>query len=274
MCAIISKWAYRIASNETENREMLLLNIQNVAYHAIAELHRIAADGNQQAALALLDLLAGKVAEFDALCRANPSWFESKAHEMTCWPGIISRFSDQEKRNKELIDRLNLSADVPLNLSGKQASSATQEAQIALFLWRIIDLYRRDYLPENIKRLQDARRDINQRLGRPANYVVPPPKIKVLPNVQAEFKLIAESRQMAKDLPPFSRSNCVAWFKASWPLFLSRWKLDFENRKCFGKYWANKAYQNGFGKPIRSRIRDAIKKNIKQAFRSIAPKSS
>ena len=82
---------------------------------------------------------------------------------------------------------------------------------------------------------------------------------------------MAESRKLAKSLYPLSRQNYGDWSKASWPLFESRYGKDFENRKCFSEYWRSLTYKGK--KNARALIRDAIKKKIKQAFRSIAPKS-
>jgi hypothetical protein len=51
-----------------------------------------------------------------------------------------------------------------------------------------------------------------------------------------------------------------------------RYGKDFENHEDFSGYWKNNAFKD-YPK-ARAKIRSAIKKQIKQAFRSIAPKSS
>lgn len=70
-------------------------------------------------------------------------------------------------------------------------------------------------------------------------------------------------------MPPLTRDNYKEWFEEAWALFLSRYGKDYENKNQFSDYWKNTAYR---GK--RSLIRDAIRRNIKQSFKSISPKSA
>jgi hypothetical protein len=65
---------------------------------------------------------------------------------------------------------------------------------------------------------------------------------------------------------PLNRSTYNLWWKAAEPFLEAEAGKDFENHHYFKKYWKNAAYQN------RAEIRRDIKRKIKQAFRSLAPK--
>jgi hypothetical protein len=58
-----------------------------------------------------------------------------------------------------------------------------------------------------------------------------------------------------------NRDNYKEWFNAAWPAFLSLHGEDFEKRGVF------KHYKQG----TPGQKRDAIKKKIRQAFKSLAP---
>ena len=73
-------------------------------------------------------------------------------------------------------------------------------------------------------------------------------------------------------MPPLTRQNYKEWFNEAWPYYIERHGKDYENKKQFSHYWKNNAYKGKSN--ARALIRDAIKKKIRQAFRSIAPKSS
>jgi hypothetical protein len=282
VCALISKWSLEVEKNKKSDY-FPFNSIHTVASRALQELVRLAFNGHENAAKQLHIILASKVHSFDELCRQYPKLFEPIARKTTYWPGLISCLTNSKKRNEKLLEMLQLGRDSGINISGKQPDWETPEVEAASFLHHLMELYRRDWLPENIKRVRANLKNINKRMGRPANYRPPPRKpIPTTPELQEEFRLRHESIILAKNLQPLNRQNYPDWFKASWPLFLSRYRKDFENRKCFAHYWESDAFMESdpansgkkrLTKSARGDIRHAIKKQIKQAFRSIAPKS-
>ena len=93
--------------------------------------------------------------------------------------------------------------------------------------------------------------------------------------------LTDEHIEKLKTLQPLSRRNFLEWWKIGEPAFIHYYGKDFENHKEFSSYWNRNAYKEeaeaGTGMLVlnaRALIRRDIKKQIKQAFRSIAPKSS
>jgi hypothetical protein len=287
--AQIAKWSLLAQNGEQEGIISPFKHISTVAYRALHELLHHAEKGHKTASEELYNILAVFIMGFDELCHENPDIFRPFAKKIVQWPALISPHSDTKKRNERLIKLLNIGADSGLNLDGKQWSMETPEVAVALSCHQIIDLYRQDYLPENIKRFRAQIREINKLLERPSNYRPPPPKpFPQLPNEMQEKLdrdkiLMGKSRQLSKTLKPLNRQNYRDWFNASWPYFLMRYGDDYENRKCFDHYWKSESFMqpdpDNLAKKIptkgaRGDIRHAIKKQIKQAFRSIAPKSS
>jgi hypothetical protein len=287
--AQIAKWSLRVQTGDDEGFLPALDSIYSVMSHAMQEIFNLAEGGNENAAKKLYNIFAAYVPQFDELCHMHPEIFEPLARKTTHWPAEISRHSDTKKRNAKLIALLNLGANSGLNLDGKQWSINTPEVKAALRCYGLVKLYREDYLPENIKRFKAQIRQVNKRLGRPSNYRPPLPKpLPKLPSemqskLDRENELTKESRQLSKSLNPLNRQNYSEWFRASWPIFLMRYGNDFENRKCFSHYWKSDAFMESdpaqpgkkrLMKRARGDIRDAIKNQFKQAFRSIAPKSS
>jgi hypothetical protein len=95
-----------------------------------------------------------------------------------------------------------------------------------------------------------------------------------LPGFGDARKLGITDEQIKKlwTLQPLSRRNFLEWWNLGKPIFIHLYGKDFENHKDFSGYWKNKAFRDD--PKARAKIRSAIKKQIKQAFRSIAPKSS
>lgn len=281
--ALISKWSLLVEKVKKSDADYFCKKISGVASRALQELARLAFAGHDKSSIELHNILASHVHQFDELCHQNPKLFEPIARQTTYWPGVISCLTVTKKRNKKLLAMLNLGCDSGINVSGKQPDWETPEVEAASFLHGVMELYRREWLPENTKRVRANLKMINRRLGRPANYRPPPRNpIPTKPEWEEEFRLRSESHKLAKNLKPLNRQNYRDWFKASWPLFLSRYRKDFENRKCFARYWENDAFmepdpanpnKKRLTKRAQGDIRDAIKNKIKQAFRSIAPKS-
>ena len=95
-----------------------------------------------------------------------------------------------------------------------------------------------------------------------------------LPDIHDVRKLGLTDEQIKKleTLQPLSRRNYSEWWKLGEPVFIHRYGKIFEKHKDFSRYWKNAAFKDD--PQAGAKIRSAIKKQIKQAFRSIAPKSS
>jgi len=287
--ALISKWSLRVEKGNKSETDWFGEQIHGVASRALAEIVRLAFTGHEKSAKNLHLILASNVSSFVQLCEQNPKLFEPIARKTTYWPALISCLNDSQRRNKKLQAMINLGLDSGINISGKQPDWESAEIEAASSLHGLMELYRQDYLPENIKHFRAQIRQINKMLGRSSNYRPPPPKPlpQLPPAMQAELdrenELVKQARLISKNLKPLNRQNYPDWFKASLPIFYMRYGNDFENRKCFAHYWKSAAYmENNPAQPGKKRltkrargdIRDAIKNQLKQAFHSIAPKSS
>jgi hypothetical protein len=283
--ALISKWALKVEKGGGSDADFFVRQISGVASRAMQEVVRMAFKGNETAARQLHVILASNVFSFDELCHQNPALFETIARKTMGWPAMISCLSDVKKRNKELEKTLNLGRDVRINIDGKQASQEKAEVEAALWLRGTMEIWRDGQSPERVKEQRAILRQANKELGRPANYQ---PKINAnqikwpTQKAENESRLREESFKLAKNLQPLNRQNYKEWFAASWLLFRSRYGDDFENRKCFANYQRSEAFKEPdpdderkkrLVKNARALIRDAIKKKIKLAFRSIAPKN-
>ena len=88
-------------------------------------------------------------------------------------------------------------------------------------------------------------------------------------------KSMAAWEREVRSLPALNRGNHKDWWKAAEPLFHSLYGSggdgwDFEDQEEFARYSKSAAYKDK--SHARALIRRDIKRNIKQAFRSIAPK--
>lgn len=281
---MLHKWESQIGSGDKIIAKWNFDKISGVADFALGQIVRFANSGNDMAAKELHWILERHVSHLIALCFENPKAFEPIACKIIYWPAFISRHSETKEQNEKLIGLLHLGRDSGLNLSGKTWSTKTVEVNIALQLYRTLDRFRLDWIEKPAyKRMRAEMRKENKRLGKPANYRPPTEApLPTTPAIQEWLRLMDESRQLAKNLQPLNRDNYDKWFEASLPDFRSRYGEDFENRKCFDHYWKSDAFMESdplnlgkkrLKKRARGDIRDAIKKKIKQAFRSIAPKS-
>ena len=281
--ALISKWSLEVEKAKTKSEgDFLFEQISGIASRVLQEIRRLAFSGNEKAAKTLHAILAEYIYWFDELCHQNPTLFEPIARKRTGWPGLISRMTHVTRANEKLLSKLNLGLDVRLNISGKQPDWDSPEVQAAVSLHGIMEVWRDAQSPERVKETRAVMQKLNKELGRPANYRAPAKPLKwATPKMEEENRLRQESFKLAKYLQPLTRENYKEWFKASWPLFLSRYGKDFENRKCFAEYWKDESFlesvpgdkrRKRLVKGARGWIRDEIKKKTKQAFRSIAPK--
>jgi hypothetical protein len=228
---------------------------------------------NQDAAERLYYLALLSVRNLLVACEARPELFRPIAKYQFEWPTVIGWGADFERANRALMDTLNLGEAAPLNTARQGSKSFSLEnpaTSIAYKLWSAVEYHRRDAL--------DEREVLN---GDPVCSLISP----CLPRFGDARKLGLTDEQIKKlwTLQPLSRQNYLEWWELGEPIFIHLYGKDFENHKEFSGYWNGDAYKEGVsGKPgqkclvqnARALIRRDIKKQIKQAFRSIAPKSS
>ena len=244
------------------DKDRLAESVDSLAYRAnegLDGLTNLAISGNKAAAKSLVNSLTFALLRFERLCGAMPELFEPMARNTSCWPGFLTCSTNIEKRNTALVAKLNLGRDSELNFSGKQASEEILETRIAFELHAEVWNTR-----ESWKRLGESHRE-SPRLQKGLPW------------------LFDDAHNLAKNVQPLTRKNYVQWFEAAWPLFIANHGKAFENHKHFAHYWRNAIYMESTPgndrekqlKPnARALIRDAIKKKIKQSFRSIAAKSN
>ena len=269
---LISKWSLEFQAGKKYG----LRSISTVASRALTELIRLAFDGHDEPAKSLHGILLSCVCDFDELCDRTETQkiFEPIARETTIWPGLLTCDADIKKRNNKLLLRLNLGTASGLNYSGRQWTRDTPETSVALKLYGIVKVYREAWQrrKEQQKLIREHWKTINKRLGRPPSFRPQPKPLIVNDKLAEEFNRRDQSGKLASKLQPLDRTNYKQWFEAALPEFVNFYGTDFENRKLFARYWENAAYRDE--PKARALIRRDIKKNIQQAFRSIAPRSS
>jgi len=217
---------------------------------------------NQDAAERLYYLALLSVRSLLAACEAKPDLYRPIAKHQLFWPSMTGWGADVERTNKELMADLNLGEAAPLNTArhGRKSFSILENTatSIACKLWGAVEFYRRDTLDE---------REVLS--GDPVCSLIMP----CLPGFGDARKLGITDEQIKKlwSLQPLSRRNFLEWWNLGEPIFIHLYGKDYENHKDFSGYWKNKAFKDD--PKARAKIRSAIKKQIKQAFRSIAPKS-
>ncbi len=221
-------------------------------------------DNDSEAAQTAHGFLVYLIQNFNEVCKKNPKVFEPIARKFLDWPGFISRIRDAKNDNEKIMDSLCLGKDVGLNFSkGKQPSIKTQEIKIAMRLHGLVDMYRKSWTPEEIAFRKRAVALTKKKIAT-LNKTIQPPKHDPVyddPANKAGFVLQSQSRDRSKNLQPLNRDNYKDWFNAAWPAFLSHYGKDFEKRGAFKNYKQGTPGQK----------RDAIKKKLRQAFRSLAP---
>jgi hypothetical protein len=218
---------------------------------------------NQDAANRLYYLALLSVTNLLAACEARPDLYRPIAKHQLNWPSMTGWGADVERSNKELMESLKLGETAPLNTArhGRKSFSILDNTAtgIACKLWGAVEFYRRDALDE-----------MEVLGGDPVCSLIMP----CWPGFGDARKLGLTDDQIKKlwTLQPLSRLNFLEWWNLGEPIFFQLYGKDFENHEDFSGYWKNEAFKND--PKARAKIRSAIKKQIKQAFRSIAPKSS
>ena len=223
----------------------------------------ISEKGNQDAAERLYYLALLSVRTLLEACEARPDFYRPIAKHQLFWPSMAGWGADVERNNKELMEHLKLGETAPLNTArhGRKSFSIRENTatSIACKLWGAVEFYHRDTLDE---------REVL--IGNQGCSLIMPS----WPGFGDARKVGLTDEHINKlwTLQPLSRRNYLEWWKLGEPIFIHLYGKDFENHKEFSGYWKNKAFKDE--PKARAKIRSAIKKQIKQAFRSIAPKSS
>ncbi len=218
---------------------------------------------NQDAAERLYYLALFSVRNLLAACEARPDLYRPIAKHQLFWPSMTGWGADVQRTNKELMVALNLGDAAPLNTArhGRKSFSTLENTatSIACKLWGAVEFHRRDALDE---------REVFG--GEPVCSLIMP----CLPGFGDARKLGLTDEDVKKlwTLQPLSRRNYLEWWKLGEPIFIHLYGKDFENHKEFSGHWKSPAFKHD--PKARAQIRSLIKKQIKQAFRSIAPKSS
>ena len=223
-------------------------NAAEIEFHVLADTIRQRQQVTDAAFLLMLADIA--VETLNRVCHDVPQVFQPLASKRITWPGLIGVHKDVELMGQNLKDVVKLGADSDLNTVGKTWTTTTVETRIAhsLFL------------------------QIEGKVGNPLF-----PQLRGNPAwplwVKGHFNL-PESvvSEIQTQLAPLSRQNYRQWWKIAEHFFLHQYGTDFENHKDLLHYWKNDAFKDD--PKARAQIRSAIKKQIKQAFHSIAPKSS
>ena len=254
-------------------------SLANCANEDLWRLFYLTSKGNKTASKKLHGLAVSAVFRFQEICDARPKVFEPIAQKTDIWPGFLTCDADIKKDNAARVATLNLGRDAGLNYSGKQWTRNTQETSIALRLYRSVLAHRKAWL-----RRGETRRTLELLKNRFPSLDMTSPSPEPIGKYAEEPRLYYNSYELVKKLQPLSRKNYAQWFKAAWPTFIAGHGKAFENHKHFAHYWRDgdtykEDVPNNPGKTrlkhnARALIRDAIKKKIKQAFRSIAPKSN
>ncbi|HAO78193.1 MAG TPA: hypothetical protein DCQ92_04290 [Verrucomicrobia subdivision 3 bacterium] len=225
---------------------------------------------NHHAAERLYHLALLSVKSLGEVCGKRPEFFRPIARHQLIWPCFTAWGKDSERMNKALMKFLNLGEAAPLNTArdGRKSFSLVEstETYIAYQIWQMIEYFRRE--EQNISDFEPS-----------CSLILPD-----LPGIRDVHKTGLSDAQIEKlkTLSPLSRQNFLEWWKLGESAFVHHYGKDFENHKDFSGYWNGDAYkENVPGKPgqkrlvqnARALIRRDIKKQIKQAFRSIAPKS-
>lgn len=242
-------------------------------------LSELAEMGDAEAVIKFYQILSICSHEFLEYAKSYPKYFETfmpLAKKTTAWPSIISMHKGIEEINRKLISDLHLGEDVKLNLNCHWNLDAP-EFKAALWLIQLMETYRESQSPAAIKRQRKLIKDAYRTIGQPKNsnpkkIKFDPPKFPTTSELEKEFALKRESIKLSKNLPPFDKDSYKQWFDASMPLFLSRWREDFENRKWFARFVpiAQKIADKE-NKKVTGVLRRYIKNRILAAFRQLAP---
>jgi hypothetical protein len=276
---LLIRWGVKIKAGDNSALDSMSLFARLV----LTRIFNLANGGNESAAKEFYKIIASQVVQFNEFSHRNAEFFEPIARKRTAWPSFISKHKSINKQNEKLIAKLHLGEDVKsLDAKGNWSYDAP-EIKAAVWLHSTMEIWREEWSSENVKRNREQFREwekersrINKQIAKYAPQLKPIPKkvkpVPTNPKWEEEFRLQRESRNMAKNLPPFNKQTYEQWFKASIPLFESRYKKDYENRKCFVRFVpiAQKIADNE-KKKLDGILRKYIRERISAAFEKIAP---
>ena len=219
-----------------------------IEFHVLADAIR---QRQQVTDAAFLLMLADMAVEtLNRVCHDVPQVFQSLASKRLTWPGLIGVHKDVELMGQNLKDVIKLGTNSHLNTVGKTWTTNTVETRIAHSLFLQIEGKGGNPLFPQLR-------------GNPAWPLWVKSRFDLPESVVSEIQT---------QLAPLSRQNYKQWWKIAEHFFLRQYGKDFENHKEFSGYWKSPTFKDEL--KARAQIRSLIKKQIKQAFRSIAPKSS
>ena len=207
-----------------------LSDLEKVGKHLLRVLLSQAFKPDQRAAESVRRVLSYGIHDFEILSKKNPGIFAESATTHPSWPGLVSVDRDVIAENKSMTDGLRLGTKTKLKFGGRKQWSRKT--------------------PEVYVALKLWGLVENFRIHRDAKGACP------------------KSFDRAGKLQPLNRKNYVSWWQAAEPLFISLYGEKFEDHTRFAHHWKSATYKDN-PKP-RALIKSAIKKQIKQAFRSIA----
>ena len=228
----------KLREGHLAKKDYCLKQISEIGAEAVLSLHQLSERGDKQAAAVFVGLIVQAIRRLMDVQHARPQQFRELAEITNCWPGFLTVDHDWQNTNEIVVRDLHLGERAKVNYKGKTWSRRTVEVRIALELLAASDWAIR----------MNALRD-------PNDWEWPVYDVKAV-----------------KKLKPLTRSNFKEWWNALEPQFIHQYGGDFENHVSFAHYWRNEGYK---GEPrARALIRRDIKKKLKQAFHSIAPRVS
>lgn len=210
-----------------------------IASAAGRRLELLALGGSTDAASALFSLGLNTATAFSVCAKAKPDLFGPLAEDAAVMPGFASVDANDNKEQERLKAKLRLGTKAKHNVKGKQADRDNPEVNAALNLYYTL----------------------LQMQGDPSY-----PKGSC-----SEF--YRQAQKAAKKLHPLTRGNSAQWWKVAKNLLVDEYGERYEQSPTWAKYQNRFVIDGKKRVPWKpDRIRKEIKKKIKQAFRSIAPR--
>ncbi len=175
---------------------------------------------------------------------SRPKLFADIAGRRDHWPGCLSRFKAAAIHNDAYVKSIKLSERLGLKLEGKQSAFDTPAVRAALDLHVHMEHLRDMHLPERTPWRKGWRWFGSKERKRELEPV--------------------------RTLPPLRKDTSKAWWLAAKPLIKECFGVRFENHPLFKSYWDSHQFKDTTANLRRAKIRDTIKNDIRQAFRSIA----
>ena len=111
-----------------------VLRAHAVATEDIAEVARLAGEGDMFSIYTLYWIASESVSALNQLASEKPELFRSLARNTFSWPGTISRKRALKRANEELMDRLQLGQGVTFSTRDWRVSAASTRVAFALWI--------------------------------------------------------------------------------------------------------------------------------------------